>query len=196
VLLPAALLLAPIAAIVVMRPTLLNGPRHFLFAVPGLVLLGVLGLIRLWSLTRAAGTRRRALAAALVGVTVLAWAQTAVAAARLYPFEYTYFSPVVGGYLGAKDSYETDYWAQCQNPALRWLVANHHRYPTPSPPTVGGLFDEAVRTPPGFASGSPTPDFFLSSPYYEMPAGYPVIHTVMLEGEPLCTVNINPAYAR
>jgi hypothetical protein len=192
VLLPAGLLVVPLAVILVMRPTLYNGPRHFLFVVPGLILLGALGLLRLWSLTG----RRRWLAAGLVAVAVLAWGQTVVAAARLYPFEYMYFSPVVGGYLGAKDSFETDYWGQCQNPALAWLIAHHREYATPSPPTVGGLFDEAVRIPPGFAGGAPMPDFFISSPYYPMPAGYPPIHTVMVEGTPLCTVNINPLYAR
>jgi hypothetical protein len=201
VLLAAGLLVVPLTVIVVTRPTLLNGPRHFLFVVPGLILLGTLGLIRLWSLAlgagrwRAAAAHRRALAAGLAAVAVLSGAQVVVAAARLYPFEYMYFSPVVGGYLGARDRYETDYWGVCQNPALKWLVAHHRDYPTPTPPTVGGLFDEAVRIPPGFAA-SPTPDFFVSSPYYPMPAGYLPIHVVTVEGAPLCTVNINPAYAR
>lgn len=190
VLLAAGLFLVPLAVIMLMRPTLYNGPRHFLFVVPGLILLGVVGLIRLWRVLTA--RRQPLLAGGLVVLTVLAWAHVLVASARLYPFEYMYFSPVAGGYLGARDSYETDYWGVCQNPALTWLVEHHREFPASVPPTVGGLFDAAVRTPPGFAY-SDSPDFFVSSPYYPMPPGYQPIHQVTVEGTTLCTVNINPA---
>ncbi|HEU5111391.1 MAG TPA: hypothetical protein VFT95_22850, partial [Micromonosporaceae bacterium] len=143
VLIAAALFVVPLAVIVLMRPTLYNGPRHFLFVVPGLVLLGALGVTRLVAALRWS----RPTLVALVALVAVLWAPTVYAAARLHPFEYMYFSPLVGGYSGARDRYETDYWSLCQNPALDWLVDHHKAYPSATPPTVGGLFDPWLRTP-------------------------------------------------
>lgn len=189
-LLPVGLLVIPLTSFVAMSPTLYNGLRHFLFVVPGLILLGAYGLVRLWILA----SPRRLLATGLVVVTLLTWAEVAVSSARLYPFEYMYFSPVVGGYANARDRFEGDYWGLCQNPALAWLVDHHAEYPASSPPTVGGLFDAAVRTPQGFAFSN-TPDYFVTSPYYPAPPGYVPIHTVRVHGATLCSVLINPAFA-
>jgi hypothetical protein len=187
VLIAAGLLVVPLVVIVLMRPTLYNGPRHFLFVVPGLVLLGALGLIRLVAALR----RSPPAVVAAVAAVALLWGQAVYASARLHPFEYMYFSPVVGGYPGARDGYETDYWSLCQNPALAWLVEHHRSYPTPTPPTVGGLFDPDVRTPPGFAA-SATPDFFVTNPYYPTPPGYLPIHRVTVHDTTLCAVTIRP----
>jgi hypothetical protein len=120
--LAAALLLmaafGPPLAAVLLRPTIYDAQRHFLFVLPPLAALaGVL-------LTRTLGERalplglRSGLLGALLGLGSL----IALDSARLHPYEYVYFNRLVGGLPGAEDRYETDYWGASYTEGLSWLA--------------------------------------------------------------------------
>lgn len=185
-LLAGALLVVPVVALVVTHATLYNGLRHFLFAVPGMILLAVAATVRLWR-------RRTAVAVAVAVVLVAGHAEVAVADARLYPYEYAYFSPLVGGFRGAHARYESDYWRSCETPAARWLARHYRDHTTEARPTVGGLLPHngvavlpVVRTE---AEAAPT--FWVYSFHPAPPAvTYRPIHRVVVEGVAVCTVSV------
>ncbi|GIJ50439.1 hypothetical protein Val02_73250 [Virgisporangium aliadipatigenens] len=198
VLIGAALFFVPLAMLLVMRPVLYNGPRHFLFIVPGLILLGVYAVQRVAALLAARrAPARSALAGALVLALVGGYAHSAVASARLFPYEYMFFSPVVGGYSGARGKWEGDYWSACHTAAVEWLLRNRSRYPAASsPPTIGGVAGDGANVPPGwkptFAAAG---DYFVSSDFWPMPPDFEVIHTVRVDGQALCSIGRAPARA-
>ncbi len=120
--------IVPVSAIVALQPTLYNGLRHFLFVIPPLALLAALAVTRAWQTagrsSRGTGPLRGALAFVLVAGT----AQVGVEIGRLYPYEYLYFGPQVGGFSAAGGDYEADYWHVCSSEASRWLGANWRTY--------------------------------------------------------------------
>jgi 4-amino-4-deoxy-L-arabinose transferase-like glycosyltransferase len=183
-LLAGALLVVPVAALVLTHATLYNGPRHFLFTVPGMILLAVAATVRL--------CRRTTVVVALAVVLAAGHAEAAAAAARLHPFEYMYFSPLVGGYREAHTRYESDYWRSCETPAARWLTLHYREYTSDTHPTIGGLLahSRAAELPDAFTEGE-VPRFWVSS-FHPVPPGasYRPIHRVVVEGVTVCTVSV------
>jgi hypothetical protein len=101
-----------------------TGLRHFLFVVPPLTVLAAIG----WdaALARLAlGHRSGALGAA--GVLMAAFAWNGILLARLHPYEYLFYNPLVGGLPGAADRYVMDYWVGILPEALdqlEWRLAH------------------------------------------------------------------------
>jgi 4-amino-4-deoxy-L-arabinose transferase-like glycosyltransferase len=115
-------LMLPLGALVYLRATLYDGMRQFLFLVPPLILLGVYGFMSLFTFL----VRRRQ-TIAVVGLVVLALGaqfQVIHDLVALRPYEYMYFSPLVGGVPGATDKYDMDYWGVCEKPSAEWLVVS------------------------------------------------------------------------
>jgi hypothetical protein len=106
-----------------------------------------------------------------------------------------YFSPLVGGYPGARGEWEGDYWAACQTAAVRWLLRNRSRYPTASvPPSIGGVAGDGGNVPTGWRPTFAAPgDYYVDNAFWPMPPGYEILHTVHVEGRPLCRVGRAPA---
>jgi hypothetical protein len=122
----------------------------------------------------------------------------------LSPFEYTYFSPVVGGLQGAVNNYDTDYYGICTLQAAEWLNQNYQRYTHSAKPTVVGgylLYNQlAPELSPALKleSNVPQPDFYISYTRWGHDKDYPTfrtIHTVSAEGVTLCVVKVNPSIA-
>ena len=105
-----------LAYVLVRKPAMYDGLRHFLFILPPVFLLigwgfqflrdhihpswlyaGVIGLLL------------------LPGIRAMAW---------LHPYEYTYYNSFVGGTTSAFRHYETDYWLTCYKDAVRALEAS------------------------------------------------------------------------
>ncbi|MBV1849314.1 glycosyltransferase family 39 protein [Catellatospora tritici] len=182
----------PLVMIIVAHSTLYNSLRQFLFVVPGLVLLAAALLVR-W-VRHAQRHGRVALAVALVGAAVLGQAEAAYASARIFPYEYSYFSPLVGGYTGARHDYESTYYGSCTRAAAVWLNDHFAEYTAEPRPTFRDehqwnslaevdLADEFV----GVGDGQPL--FRITT---DVPGpGYREIHTVTLAGEPLCRVSVS-----
>lgn len=98
----------PVLLVVLTRPVLYNGIRHFLFVVPPLVVLA--GIAVAYILETLNSYRR---SAAIAGTAVLAVAVsiTVVDMVRIHPYQYALFNQMAGGVRGASDRYMLDYWA-------------------------------------------------------------------------------------
>jgi 4-amino-4-deoxy-L-arabinose transferase-like glycosyltransferase len=116
----AFVVLFPIAVAMVLRSTLYDAVRHFLFIIPPLAVLAVAGIE--WGLRPAVPL---ALRAVIAGLAVVAAALTAVDMNVLHPYESLYFNRVVaGGLPGVSGRFETDYWGLSYREALEWVVNN------------------------------------------------------------------------
>jgi hypothetical protein len=191
----------PLVALLVLHPTLYDTLRQFLFLIPPLILLAAYGLVRGARLLL--GQRRPAarwLAAALLVAAVVSNAIVVADMVALSPYEYTYFSPLVGGLPGAAKSYETDYYGTCATAAAEWLNQNYKRYDSSAAPTVdsSSLLQAqiAIYSTAAIHERSSDPDFFIGFTRFgdsKRYSDYRVIHTVGAEGVTFCVVKVNPA---
>jgi 4-amino-4-deoxy-L-arabinose transferase-like glycosyltransferase len=110
----------PIAIAIVLRSTLYDGVRHFLFIIPPLAILAAAGI--------ESGLRPsvpRAVRALIAGAAVVAAALTAFDMVALHPYESIYFNRLVaGGLPGVSGRFETDYWGNSYRQATEWALAN------------------------------------------------------------------------
>ncbi len=109
---------APIAGYLLLHPTVYNGLRHFLFAVPPLVILGAIGLYRLIVV---AGQKSRAAGVGLSVLLALALARQSVLMIGLHPYEYLAYNSFIGGIAGAEERFELDYWGTSLAASARGL---------------------------------------------------------------------------
>jgi hypothetical protein len=188
---------------VALHSTVYNGLRQFLFVVPGLVLFAALGLVRLTAWVAGPGVPRRVVAVAGVLVALGGQGEALAAMSRLHPYEYAYFSPVVGGFRGAVGRYELDYWGECNKAAAQWVAAHQvelNLYPGPPATVAGSGIDvQYMNYLPADRfneddDGS-TPDIYISSmldrdddPW----AGLPIVHEVYVDGYPDCVIHERP----
>ncbi|MFD0592558.1 hypothetical protein ACFQZ4_08315 [Catellatospora coxensis] len=128
-LLVGAYILVPLALIIGAHSTLYNSLRQFLFVAPGMIVLAAVLLVR-WA-RESFDSGRTALAWALIGAAVLGQGEALYASARIYPYEYSYFSPLAGGYTTARHDYESTYYGSCTRAAAVWLG----RTTSSTPPT-------------------------------------------------------------
>jgi hypothetical protein len=188
----AAYAVIPLAMIIFMQATLYNGIRQFLYIVPGFILIASGLFVAVVRRLLAANWRK--LAGVLVALAVIGQAEAAIASAEIYPYEYAYFNPLVGGYAEAHHSYEGDYWHSCATAAARWLAANYQNYYVGDPTFQDEVNWNTLTEPdlPGFtAVGDGNAIYLLTR---EPQEGYQEIHAVMVAGEPLCRVLIKDGY--
>lgn len=115
-------LVFPVAYVVVSRPNVYDGIRHFLFVMPAIAIVAAFGAD--WLLTRLPERWRRAGLVAAVAV-LLAPVPGMV---RLHPYQTAYFNGFAGGLRRACLAYETDYWAASYREAAEWI----NRQPRPA----------------------------------------------------------------
>jgi hypothetical protein len=97
-----------------------TGLRHFLFVLPGLATLAGIGLDAVLS---ALAARSRVAASSGAAIVTACFLWDAVTLARLHPYEYLFYNPVVGGLEGASRRYDLDYWFSSMPEALNQLEA-------------------------------------------------------------------------
>ncbi|HJQ13801.1 MAG TPA: hypothetical protein VJ830_03555, partial [Anaerolineales bacterium] len=104
-----------LAYVLVRRPAMYDGMRHFLFILPpvfiftGFAFEFFIDHLSSWLY---AGLILLLLAPGILGIV------------RLHPYEYTYYNSFVGGTDGAFRQYETDYWLTCYKEAVEGLERN------------------------------------------------------------------------
>lgn len=102
--------LVPLLYVVVKRPPMYDGYRHFLFCLPPLFFLAGIGLNELYQ--RISSQRIFGL------IALIALLPGLIGAARLHPYEYAYYNSFIGGTSGAFREFETDYWLTCYKEAV------------------------------------------------------------------------------
>lgn len=105
-----------LAYVLVEKPPMYDGFRHFLFSVPP-VFAGI-GLVFQFLYER---LKQRLLWA---GAVLLLLLPGLLGLLQLHPYEYSYYNSFVGGTGGAYRVYETDYWLTCYKESLAWLRTN------------------------------------------------------------------------
>jgi hypothetical protein len=194
-------LIIPLGVIVGLHSVIYNGLRQVLFVVPSLILLAVYGLLR--ALTFLYQKRQRLLFGILVLLTIGNFAWVAQEMLALRPYEYVYFSPLVGGVQGAYGQYEIDYWNTCQRGASVWLGEHYQQYIQSGRPTIQDSdigFQYVTFLPANFQAVQDNPDFvivpspFLSSAQ-QAQEHYRLIYTESVESVPLCRVYVRTSSA-
>lgn len=99
-----------ISYVLIMRPSMYDGFRHFLFILPPVFILAGFGIeqIHTWAGKPWLNT--------FVMLGVLFYGVRGII--TLYPYEYTYYNSFVGGTSGAQGTFETDYWLTCYKEAV------------------------------------------------------------------------------
>lgn len=133
--------LLPLALALVTRPTLYNGIRHFTFLLPPLAVISATGLCAAgrWSRARPATTAAFALLCA-AGVAVPLYDM-----ARLAPYHYVNYNRLAGGFAGAPDRWETDYWSDGVREAAALLRTRIDAEPAPAEPWQVAVCAESLQ---------------------------------------------------
>ncbi len=100
----------PFLYVLIKRPPMYDGFRHFLFILPPLFILAGLTLHALFK-----GLQSVWLRTIIIIILVL---PGLIPAVRLHPYEYTYYNQFVGGTSQAAYRFETDYWLTCYKEAM------------------------------------------------------------------------------
>jgi hypothetical protein len=101
------------AYVLIRRPSMYDGLRHFLFILPPIFMFTGFTFEYLFRIIKMIWLR-----ATFVLVLVLP-ALTGIY--RLHPYEYTYYNSFIGGTSGAFRNYETDYWLTCYKESIEQL---------------------------------------------------------------------------
>ena len=102
--------LVPFLYILLLRPPMYDGYRHFLFMLPPAFLVGGFALQALF-----ARLRTRIVQLAVVSAVA---AFGILGIARTHPYEYAYHNALSGGMAGAFRRFETDYWLTCYKESM------------------------------------------------------------------------------
>lgn len=97
--------LLPFAYVVLRRPPIYDGYRHFMFILPPVFVFTALAFQALFE-----WLRRRWVYGLLVAGILL---PGVIGLVSLHPYQYTYYNTLAGGTGGAFRRYETDYWLTC-----------------------------------------------------------------------------------
>jgi hypothetical protein len=104
------------SAAVILRPTMYDNFRQFLFLIPPLFIFA--GIALDWVMSR---TRKMAINVLLVAAIIL---PGLIWGFKLHPYEYVYYNQLVGGVSGAFRRYEMDYWVTSYKEAAEYLNAS------------------------------------------------------------------------
>jgi hypothetical protein len=100
----------PFLYVLVKKPPMYDGYRHFLFILPPVFIVAGLAFEAGFSWLRANWSR-----AVLTALLILPGIYGSI---RLHPYEYTYYNTFIGGTGGAFRRFETDYWLTCYKESM------------------------------------------------------------------------------
>ena len=104
----------PFAYVLLRRPPMYDGFRHFLFIVPSIFVLAGIALDTIFDWLRKTWLQ--------ITITLALLLPGILPGIRLHPYQYTYYNQFVGGTGEAALRYETDYWLTCYKEAVEQLI--------------------------------------------------------------------------
>lgn len=108
----------PLIIIFLIRPTLYDSWRHFLFLTIPMIIIAVYGAYAIFLI------KNNLIKVILFSLIVVNLFGTAVEMKTLHPYQYIYYNSLVGGLKGANGKYETDYWGAANREAVEWFNKN------------------------------------------------------------------------
>ncbi|WP_269524306.1 glycosyltransferase family 39 protein [Coraliomargarita parva] len=118
--------LFPVVYVLLTRPTLYDGMRHFLFVLPPLMVVAAGSVVTAAKLLSEWRCSMRWIPFLPVFLTLASCLLVVREYISLSPFYYVYFNGWVGGLPGAYNRYETDYWGLSYREAMEALGAYAH----------------------------------------------------------------------
>ncbi len=109
----------PLAFILLDKPALYNGIRHFTFILPPLAALAALGLSAMLDTLGASPKLRLGFIVICTALTI----NTAYTFVRLHPYQYVYYNLLAGDLSHAEHAWEGDYWSSSLKEAAQKLDA-------------------------------------------------------------------------
>jgi len=137
----AATAILPVLIQVIGHGPVFSGMRHFTFVVPPLAVIAGIGFDRTLAWLEA---RHRALAGVALAALGGWFLWTASVLVRLHPYEYLYFNEFVGGFAGAAERYDSDYWGNLMHEAVAGLESFLDREGKPAKPYFVAVCGERV----------------------------------------------------
>ncbi|HRQ22650.1 MAG TPA: hypothetical protein PLF42_04390 [Anaerolineales bacterium] len=102
--------LIPLAYVLLRRPSLYDGYRHFLFILPPIFVFAGFAFEKIFDLLKRDWLRLGSVAILLLfGI---------IPAVQLHPYQYAYYNSFAGGVHGVFRNYETEYWLTCYREAV------------------------------------------------------------------------------
>jgi len=102
--------LIPFAYVLLRKPPMYDGYRHFLFMLPPVFVFAGFAFEKIFEITK---TRW-----AMGAIAFILLAPGIYGFIQLHPYEYTYYNSFAGGTNGAFRKYETEYWLTCYKEAV------------------------------------------------------------------------------
>lgn len=106
-----------LAYVLIRRPSMYDGLRHFLFMLPPIFIFAGFTFEYLFSIISLSWLR--------AGLILVLVTPGLIGIYKLHPYEYTYYNSFVGGTSQAFRNYETDYWLTCYKESIEQLYGNH-----------------------------------------------------------------------
>ena len=116
-----AWLLIVVAYVLLRRPAMYDGFRHFLFILPPVFIFIGFALSFLSERIISLVSNQQVRQCLYAGLVIVLITPGIIGIFRLHPYEYTYYNSFIGGTDGAFRKYETDYWLTCYKDAVQQL---------------------------------------------------------------------------
>lgn len=102
--------LIPAAYVILRKPPMYDGFRHFLFMIPPIFIFAGFAFEKLFEVVKTRWVS--------VTLTIILLAPGMYSSMQLHPYEYAYYNSFAGGTGGAFRTYETEYWLTCYREAI------------------------------------------------------------------------------
>jgi hypothetical protein len=111
--------LFPLVFVLVDKPALYNGVRHFTFVIPPLAVLAAIGIDQTLAKLQLSTTKHMAYLVLCLGLALM----TLQTLTKLHPYEYIFYNHLAGDTAKAEKQWESDYWSSSLREASKALVA-------------------------------------------------------------------------
>lgn len=111
-----SLFILPLFLVILTRPAMYDGWRHFYFMIAPMTILMILGFQAI-----SVYLSRFKIKYLLFIVLVVCLLPTVITLIQLHPYQYVFYNSLVGGLSGAYKHYETDYWGKSFRESVLWL---------------------------------------------------------------------------
>ncbi|MBI3166818.1 MAG: hypothetical protein HYZ24_19200, partial [Chloroflexi bacterium] len=110
----------PFAYVILRKPPMYDGYRHFLFMLPPLFIFAGFAFEKLFESRTADFSRRLPNKTRWIAIVLIIaiFAPSAYNLIKLHPYQYAYYNSFIGGTSGAFRNYETEYWLTCYKEAV------------------------------------------------------------------------------
>lgn len=190
----------PIAYVIIRRPNIYDGVRHFLFVLPAAAVLAAMGMERAVTMLSRHGSHR---GMAVIGAWVVA---TAPLLALWHPYQYVFHNLLAGDRPTLHERFETDYWMTSYREAAEHMNALQSRSDRPLGLVIGAnqysvicfayyadprmkmKYGLGLSEDPQLPDGS---DYLVTIPRYGMWRNFPearVAHEIRRCGALMCTI--------